>query len=94
MGNLIKGKVFTRTKYGDGGEVLDAGYNPAEGAVYVLTYKKDSIKPWALCKITLKDGYFVHENQHSFFDGDGGQKYFTLAMGREWTGGDVFDDFC
>lgn len=94
MDNLIKGKVFTRTKYGDGGEVLDAGYNPAEDAVYVLTYKKDSIKPWALCKISLKDGYFVHENQHSFFDEDGGQKYFTLAMGREWTGGDVFDDFC
>ena len=62
--------------------------------LYVLTYKKDVIKPWALCKITLKDGYFVHENQHTFFDEDGGQKYFTLAMGHEWTGGDVFDDFC
>lgn len=24
----------------------------------------------------------------------GGQKYFTLAMGREWTGGEVYDDLC
>ena len=94
LSNLVKGKVFTRTEYGDGGEVLDAGYNSEEDAVYVLTYKEDSMKPWALCKITLQDGYFVHENQHSFFGEDGGKKYFTLAMGREWTGGDVFDDFC
>ena len=51
-------------------------------------------KPWALCKITLQDGYFIHENQHSFFEEDGGQKYFTLAMGREWNGGEGYDDLC
>ena len=22
------------------------------------------------------------------------EKYYTLAMGREWTGGNVFDDYC
>lgn len=91
LSNLENGKVFTRTEYGDGGEVLEAGYNSEEDAVYVLTYKEDTMKPWALCKITFQDGYFIHENRHIFEDG--GQKYFTLAMGREWTGGDVFDDF-
>ena len=25
---------------------------------------------------------------------DGLEKYMTLARGEEWTGGDVFDDFC
>lgn len=94
LSNLIKGKVFSRTEYGDGGKVLDSGYNADEEAVYVLSYNKDSMKPWALCRITFQDGFFVHENCHSFFEKDGGKKYFSLAMGREWTGGDVFDDFC
>ena len=96
--NLIKGKIFTRTQYGDGGVVLDHGYNETEDSIYVLTYKEEMkdngfVKPWALCKITLQDGYYIHENHGSFFHEDGGQKYFTLAMGREWTGGDVFDDY-
>jgi hypothetical protein len=30
----------------------------------------------------------------SFFDENGAKKYFTLAQGKEWTGGDVFDDYC
>jgi hypothetical protein len=41
---------------------------------------------------------FEHEVQceyrgRSYFTKAGGLKYFTLAMGREWTGGDVFDDY-
>lgn len=100
LNNLVKGLVFTRTQYGDGGVVLDCGINEADNALYVLTQNGDddedqrAIKPWALCQITLQDGYYVHENKGSFFHEDGGQKYFTLAMGREWTGGDVMDDYC
>lgn len=99
LDNLIKGKVFTHTQYGEGGVVLDRGYNENDDAIYVLTYKEEMKdkgfgKPWALCKITFQEGYYVHENQGSFFEEDGGQKYFTLAMGQEWTGGDVFDDYC
>jgi len=99
LDNLVKGKVFTRTKYGDGGLVLECGINEAEKALYVLSQKGDeesreAVKPWALCKVTLQDGFFVHENKHSFFKKEGGQKNFTIAMGREWTGGDVFDDSC
>ena len=99
LDNLVKGKVFTRTQYGDGGVVLDCGINEADNALYVLTQNGDdeadrrTIKPWALSKITLQDGFFIHENKGSFFHEDGGQKYFTLAMGRKWTGGDVFDDY-
>lgn len=99
LDNLVKGKVFTRTQYGDGGVVLDCGINEADKALYVLTYKADDEetgfgKPWALCKITLQEGFYVHENKGTFFKEDGGQKYYTLAMGQEWTGGSVFDDGC
>lgn len=97
--NLTIGKVFSRNQYGDGGVVLDFGLNETDNALIVLTQKGDedgnkAIKPWALCKITMQDGYFVHKSEGSFFYKNGGQKYFTLAMGREWTGGQVFDDLC
>ena len=97
MNNLVKGQVFTRTQYEDGGIVLDYGINEVDNAIYVLSYKAKMLgvpfgKPWALCKIFLMDGFYVHENQGSFFHEDGGQKSFTLAMGREWAGGEVFDD--
>ena len=94
LNNLIKGKVFTRTQYGDGGVVLDSGYNEEEKSIYVLTQKDGAIKPWALCKITLQDNCYIHENKGSFFHEDGGQKYFTIGLGEEWTGGEVFDDYC
>lgn len=47
---------------------------------------------YVLCTITYQDGYFIHENQHSFFEEIGAEKYFTLALGHEWTGGEVFDE--
>ena len=50
LNNLIKGKVFTRTQYGDGGVVLDSGYNEEEKSIYVLTQKDGAIKPRALKK--------------------------------------------
>ena len=49
---------------------------------------------YVLCTITYQDGHFIHENQYSYFEEIGAEKYFTLALGREWTGGDVFDDYC
>lgn len=49
---------------------------------------------FGLSVITMTDGIFIHENGGSFFHEDGAEKYMTLALGREWTGGDVFDDYC
>lgn len=94
LSNLTKGKLFTRNQFGDGGYVIEADYNAVEDALYVLTDGSNPVKPYALCRITFQDGCFIHENRGSFFHDDGGQKYFTIAMGREWTGGDVFDDLC
>ena len=92
--NLKPGLVFSKTQYGDGGKILQAGYNPSNDSICVLTHTQSSTKPWALCKITLQDNAFVHENCRSFFDEDGGWKYYTIAMGQEWRKGKVFDDYC
>ena len=37
---------------------------------------------------------FYHSLYRSCFMEDGADKYYTIACGREWTGGDVVDDFC
>ena len=47
-----------------------------------------------LARVYIEDEKFVHENKGSFFTDDGAKKYYTLELGREWTGGEVFDDFC
>lgn len=92
--NIIVYQYFTRNKFG-GGIVLDFGYNQQDDAIYVLSdLGPEATKQWALCKITIEDGFYVHENCGSFFEERGGLKYFTLAMGREWTGGNGIDDYC
>ena len=95
--NLKRGKLFMRNEYSSKQTVLNAGYNKKEEALYVLTYdnKENPVgKHWALCKIYIYNDVFVHESQGTFFEENGGLKYFTEAMGQEWTGGEVIDDYC
>ena len=58
----------------------------------MLDFNYGAVKPWALSKITYEDGVFYHESNGTFFEEDGAQKFFTLAQGKEWTGGTVFDE--
>lgn len=93
--NLEEGKVFLRIEHSDSQTILKAGYNEKEQALYVLTFDKDnSIKPWGLCKIFIFEDVFVHESISTYSEENGGLKYFTIHMGGEWTGGEVFDDYC
>ena len=94
LSNLKKGEIFcTNNIYTS--LILDFAYTKEGNEIIVMTKsKEDTVKNWALAKISFKDGNFVHENCGSFFGEDGALKYFTLAQGKEWTGGDVFDDFC
>ena len=49
---------------------------------------------YVLSVITYENGYFVHENRHSYYEEIGVEKYLTIALGRKWTGGDVMNDYC
>lgn len=49
---------------------------------------------FCLTIITFENGKFIHTSEGSFFEEIGAEKYMALALGREWTGGDVFDDYC
>lgn len=92
--DLSPGEVFSRNQYGEV-LVVAKGWTPEGSGLLILSQMPEgSVKPWALAQITLEDGIFVHANCGSFFEKEGGQKYFTLAQGLEWTGGETFDDYC
>lgn len=98
LSNLGKGGVFSRSKYKDGDVVFKCGYNPIDKTICVITHNQKIAdqgygKPWAVCKITFQNNFFVHQNQGSFFDSNGGEREYTEAMGHKWTGGEVFDDY-
>ena len=76
--------------------VLETAITDNGEALYVLTRRdeEDATKPWALARVEYRNGIYFHENKGSFSEEKGALKYFTLAQGKEWTGGDVFDDYC
>lgn len=73
-------------------KILDYYLNKEENILYVATINEGGLKPYYLTNITLKED-FCYDTQ-SFFSPDSLEKYMTIAKGEEWTGGDVFDDFC
>ena len=92
--NLRKGQILSTNQYGSS-KILEFAINDDKTYIWVLTKNtvKETVKPWALAGIVMIDGKFVHENLGSFFKEEGGYKYFTLAQGKTWTGGDCFDDY-
>ena len=76
--------------------VVESAITEEGQSLWVLTRsgEKDTTKPWALAKITYENGFFFHKNEGLYFEENGARKYFTLAQGKEWTGGDVMDDYC
>lgn len=90
VSNLGKGKIVTKNEYGS--HFVD-DFKLVNDKLYIGTHTSDGIKPYSLITVTIDNGFFCHEGT-TFFNEDGSQKYFTLAIGEEWTGGDVFDDYC
>lgn len=76
--------------------VLKIGFSPDKQSLYVKTESssKDSLKRWALAKITVEEEVFVHTNIQNFFTEIGAEKQFCIAQGLEWSGGDSIDDYC
>lgn len=95
LANIIKGKVFCHNNVYE--SIAFKADISDDGITLAVVTTSETIKGgsgYALCTVTYQEGYFIHESHGSFFEEMGADKYFTLALGREWTGGDVFDDFC
>ena len=93
---LKQGCVFSKNQYGV--SIIDkAAFNKDKNALIVKTFNdsQENVKSGGHnSKITLENGYFIHETLGSYFSLEGAEKYFILAIGEKWTGGDVIDDFC
>jgi len=75
--------------------VYNSAMSEDRQSLFVMTKpEKESVKSWALAKITFEDGLFVHTSIRSFYSKEGAEKQFTIAQGLEWTGGDSIDDYC
>lgn len=68
--------------------------NDGQSLLVMTKPEENSVKSWALAKITFEDGLYVHTSIRTFFTKEGAQKQFTLMQGFEWTGGDSIDDYC
>ena len=90
--NLTPGKVFSKSSFGD--YIIErVEYNPKKDAIFLITHTK-WIHPWSLCVITLHEDFFIHGYLDTYVIREDVFKDFAFMMGREWTGGEVFDDGC
>lgn len=55
---------------------------------------KEAVKPWSVGTITFENGMYIHSLYKNCFKRESADKYFTILQDKEWTGGEVFDDFC
>lgn len=88
---LTTGAVFSKNKYGEWG-VENAAICEEERTMYVLVFNLyGSHYPWALAKVTFDKNAYFHESIGNFRSRVGAIKYFTLAQGLEWSGGNVIE---
>ena len=92
LSRLSKGTIYCRNQYGDS-PVYDAAMAEDGGHLAILT-EIPGATTYALSEVTFSDGSFIHKSIRTFFTEDGAQKYFAESLGREWTGGDVMEDYC
>ena len=87
-------KTFCRNKYSES-KIIDFAISADKQKLWVVTDSgENSFKRWALAEISYENAYYIHSAYSTFFKKDGAMKYFTKVQGKEWTGGEVFDDFC
>lgn len=89
---LSKGAIYTRNQWSES-PVYDAAMAEDGSHLSVVTVLSGVTK-YALSEVYFQDGFFVHKSIRTFFTEEGAQKFFVESLGREWTGGDVPEDYC
>lgn len=92
LARLSKGAIYTRNQWGES-PIYDAAMAEDGSHLAVIT-EISGVTNYALSEVTFQDGFFIHESIRTFFTEEGAQKYFAESLGREWTGGDVLEDYC
>ena len=92
LSRLTKGAIYTRNRWGES-PVYDAAM-AEDGSHLTVVTEISGVTNFALSEVRFQDGVFIHESIRTFFTEEGAQKYFAESLGREWTGGDVLEDYC
>lgn len=87
---LTAGSVFARNAYGDSLTVMAA---QGDGFLSIVSHQpSNSIKGWAVAKVTIEDGKFVHEAMGTYFTPEGAEKKHCGLLGRPFEG-ETIDDY-
>lgn len=92
LARLPKGANYARNQWGES-PVYDAAM-AEDGSHLAVVTEIPGVTNFALSEVYFSDGFFVHKSIRTSFTEEGAQKYFAESLGREWTGGDVMEDFC
>ena len=93
---LSVGDVFSTNEYKSDSTIIRFAISKC-GTRLVVLCKNSTVKGtsgYVLASVTFDEGLYIHHNIGSFYEEIGGVKYFTIEIGEEWTGGEVFDDIC
>ena len=92
--NLEVGKLFCKNELWES-KVFDFAISNEKDKVWVVCDSGEkSNKRWSLTEIMIEKEHYIHSCISTYFQQDGAMKYFTLIQGKEWEGGEVFDDLC
>lgn len=92
---LSIGKLFSTNKY-ETTTINEFAISEDKQRIWVLSENRsdECLKPWKIAEIIFYNNHFLHINRGSYFEKTGGEKYFTIAQGKVWTGGESIDDYC
>ncbi len=90
--NLRSGAVFSRDRYKEFSVVM-AEQGDAFLSVLTASKQENPVKPWAVAKVTIENGKFVHESIRSFFDFNGAKKEYYKLLDIPFSGESI-DDYC
>lgn len=74
-------------------KVIAAAISNDTKTLYVKCVITDAVKPFILVKVEFENDWYIHSCDRYFVQ-ESMEKYFTLGLGKEWLGGEVFDDLC
>ena len=92
LANLKPGEIYCHNDVYES-PILKAELS-VDGQKIVVLCTTSGATNFALSEITFEDGQYVHTSVRTFFSEEGAEKYYTISLGKEWAGGDVFEDFC
>ncbi len=91
--NMAIGGIFYKNQYGKEYKIFDFAKTKDNKTLLIKCEYDHCFRPLILAEVTYENDLYVHSCKR-FCTKDGIEKYFTIALGKEWTGGKVFDDYC